>query len=328
MSTLVAVPVRPDPMLCDLELPLRGRFYPAGFPLRIATNSRHVLESAEESWSTWGQEFDVAPMRFRVVIHPEGERSGEPVFRVQDRLLQIVYDANNFASADFRTNFAAFFLSEKTAAEHAWLRWFYVESMAYMMLTQRHVVGIHAACVSRRGQGLMLCGASGAGKSTLAFACARAGWTFVADDCTWLLTGEVAQTAGPREAIGRPYQIRFREDVARHFPELDGYMTRTRPNGKASIEVPTRLFPHLSTAARCTVAGLVFLNRTGGKAQLEPVLPDVAVDTLLDDMPSYGPEVNTGHERAVGELRGVGAWRLHYETIEDALRLLNGIQPE
>jgi hypothetical protein len=315
-------------MRCEVELPLAGKFYPAGFPLHIRTNSRHVLESADESWSTWGQEFDVQPMRFHVVIQPEGERSGEPVFRVQDQLLNVVFDAHNFASADFRTNLATFHLSEKTAVEHDWLRWFFIESMAYMMLTQRHMMGIHAGCVARRGQGLLLCGTSGAGKSTLSFACARAGWTYIADDCTWLLTGEVAQTAGPREAIGRPYQVRFRPDVAQLFPELGGYMTRTRPNGKASIEIPMRLLPHISTAARCTIAGLLFLNRASSEARLDPVDSSEAVDTLICDMPSYGADVNAAHDRAVNELRGVPAWRLHYQTMEQALELLNGIQPE
>ena len=118
------------------------------------------------------------------------------------------------------------------------MRWFYLEAMAYLLLTQRYVVSVHAACVAYDGAGILICGKSGSGKSTLSFACARAGFTYVSDDSTWFLTG-----SEDRVAIGKPHQLRFRHDVARHFPELAGYIASAHPNGKLSIEVPTSLFP-------------------------------------------------------------------------------------
>ena len=311
-----------DPMLRDLDLPLAGTFYPAGFPLLVETNSRHVLEAACESWSQSAKEFDTEPLRFRVVIQPEGELATQPKFRQQGHLLSVVSDAHNFATADMRALFASFHLSERTAADHPWLRWFYVESMAYMLLAQRHLAPVHAACVARDGAGLLLYGKSGAGKSTLSFACARAGWTYVADDCTWLLAG-----ADDRMAIGRPHQVRFRHDAPRFFPELEGHMARTRPNGKLSIEVPTSLFPDVRSAKRCPIAGLVFLDRqSGGAARAESMTSSAAVEALLDDMPSYGEEVNAIHERAVRALLGVPAWRLHYQSLEDGIRLVSEIR--
>ena len=224
---------RIDPLLCDLDLTLSGTFYPAGFPLHIATNSRHVLQAAEESWAPFRRAFDTPAMEFRVVVEPDGELAAAPTFRKQRHLLSFVSDAHNFATADSLTLSASFHLSEATAADHAWLRWFYLEAMAYMLLTQRHVVSLHAACVASHGAGILICGKSAAGKSTLSFACARAGFTYVSDDCTWLLAGSADHIA-----IGKPHQVRFRHDVARHFPELESISPACAPTASYPSNFP------------------------------------------------------------------------------------------
>jgi hypothetical protein len=312
-------PKRIDPLLCDLDLSLSGTFYPAGFPLRIATNSPHVLAAAAESWATFRREFDTPPMEFRVVVEPAGDLAREPTFRKQLHLLSFVSDAHNFAAGDSLTLSATFHLSEATAANHVWLRWFYLESMAYMLLTQRYVVSLHAACVARDGVGILLCGKSGCGKSTLSFACARAGFTYVSDDCTWLLLD-----SEDRLAIGKPHQFRLRHDAARHFPELAGYVPIAHPNGKLSIEVPASLFPAVRTQGRCSIHSLVFLDReSGGPARVEPIRPEDAVTALLADLPSYGAEVNAMHEKTIHHLATLPAWHLRYRALDDAVRLLS-----
>jgi hypothetical protein len=310
-----------DPTLSDVDLPLTGVFYPAGFPLRLATNSRDVMEAACEAWGTWDSAFDTEPLEFRVVVQPEGELAAAPAYRVQAGLLSFVADAHNFATADIRTLTASFFLSEKTCADHALLRWLFLEAMAYMLLTQRYVVSLHAACVARDGAGILLCGRSGAGKSTLSVACARAGFTFLSDDCTWILTGTDAPLA-----IGKPHQARLRGDAARHFPELDGVPARVLPNGKLSMEVPTSLFAGIQTARQVAVSRLVFLER-GGQAEVRTgrVAAEEAASLLLQDLPSYGPGVNAVHERTVQKLASLPAWRLKYSRLEDAVQSLKDL---
>src|ERR1019366_10111703 len=149
-------PKRLDPLLYDLDLALSGAFHPACFPLRIATNSPHVLAAAAESWAAFDRQFDTPPMEVRGVVEPAGDLPPEPTFRKQLHLLSFVSDAHNFATGDSLTLSATFHLSEATAANHVWLRWSYLESMAYMLLTQRYVVSLHAACVARHGAGILL----------------------------------------------------------------------------------------------------------------------------------------------------------------------------
>lgn len=310
-----------DPLLRRTELPLTGTYYPAGFRLDIATNSEDVLRAAEEAW---GHEVPTAvstPIVFRILVQPEGGLAPAPTHRMQGHLYSVVSDCYNFAHLDLRTQFGFFHLSEQTAADHSWLRWFFVESMAYLMLAQRYLVPVHAACVARNGAGVMLSGPSGAGKSTLSYGCARAGWTFVSDDCTWLLPN-----TPERIAIGRPQRARFRLDAPALFPELASYAVCARPNGKIGIEVPLADLPQILTAPRAPIRGLVFLERGVGERGLERLGAFHAIERLLADMPSYGEEVDVIHERTVRRLAEVPAWRMRYQTLQEAIEIMRTLE--
>jgi hypothetical protein len=308
---------RIDHLRSKVPLDLKETYYPVGFRVEIATNSRDVLRAAEEAWGHYGPEFECEPVRFRVLVGPEGGLSEIPSHRMQGHLYSIVSDPYNFAHIDLGQQFGFFHVSQTTAADHSWLRWFFVESAAYLVLTQRHIVPIHAACIARERAGILLSGPSGAGKSTLSYACARAGWTFVSDDATWLLPDQPE-----RIAIGRPRQARFRLDAPGLFPELEGYIARARPNGKVSIEVPLAELPNIRTADRVPIEGIVFLDRRSGTAGLESLAGAEAVDRVLSDLPSYGDGVDAMHERTVRKLAGARAWRMRYETLEEAIRIL------
>jgi hypothetical protein len=305
------------------ELPLEATYFPLGFRAAIATNSRDVLEAVEECWRCWTPRFPCEPLELRVLVSPEGSLCSPPVHRMQGHLYSVVADAHNFAHADIAARFAHIQVSEKTAADHVWLRWFFVESLVYMMLAQRYVAAAHAACVARNGSGVLLCGRSGAGKSTLSYACAREGWTFVTDDCTFLVAD-----SEERIAIGKPRQARFRLDSPELFPELRRYSARVRPTGKIGIEVPLAELPGIRTADTVPIGAVAFLEREAGPASAIPVTGDEAVERILADMPSYGDAVDAMHGRTVRRLAAVPAFRLRYERLEDATRLLAEIAGE
>ena len=310
-----------DPLLHRADLRLTGTFFPLGFRVEIATNSRDVLEAAAESWGGYAPEYCYPPVELRVVVQPAGALAPEPVFRGQRRLFSIVADRDNYACYESGSLFGYCFVSQKTAADHAWFRFYFLETMAHMLLAQRWVMPVHAACVARDGTGVLLCGLSGAGKSTLAWACARAGWTYVTDDGTWLLT-----QMEDRTALGRCRSIRFRENAADLFPELGEYISRARPNGKISIEVALDAFPHIRTASRCRVGAVVLLDRRDGvETSAQPVAAAEAIERLLRDMPWYGDDVRAMYERTAGRLLEVPAYRLTYENLDQAVALLSNL---
>jgi hypothetical protein len=299
------------------ELPFTATHFPLGFCAEIATNSRDVLEAAAECWRHWEARFECEPVRLRILVSPEGPLCPAPVHRMQGHLYSVIADVHNFAHVDVASQFAFVQVSEKTAADHVWLRWFFLESVVYMMLAQRYVAAAHAACVARNGAGLLLCGSSGAGKSTLSYACAREGWTFVTDDCTFLLAD-----SDDRMAIGKPRQARFRLDSPELFPELRQYRPRVRPTGKIGIEVPLADLPHIRTAETAPITGVILLERGPGTPSAIPVTGEEAVARVLSDMPSYGDAVDAMHGRTVRRLAEVAAYRLRYERLEDAIRML------
>ncbi len=311
-----------DPLLHDVEFPLHGVYYPFGFRVNIATNSRQVLDAARESWGDCRPEFDRPPVEVRCIVLPQGAVVDDfPQFRSQGDLFSTIFDRDNFSVYDRRTMSGHCFVSERTAAAHVRLRVHFLESMVYMLLAQRYGVPVHAASVERGGAGVLICGVSGSGKSTLAFACGRAGWTYVSDDATWLIPD-----AGPRIATGKPSQARFRENAPLLFPEIAGYPVFARPNGRLAIEVPLSDFPGIRTASRCTLECVVTLDRRAGAApRAVPVSTAGTLDALLLDIPSYGEEVNAWYERTVKQLSDVPSYRLEYERLDDAVKVLGEI---
>jgi hypothetical protein len=172
--------------------------------------------------------------------------------------------------------------------------------------------------VAKGDTGVLLCGASGAGKSTLAYACARAGWTYVGDDATWLLPD-----SADRVALGRQHLVRFRDDVVSLFPEVEGYITSARPNGKLTIEVPLRDFPDIRTASRTGIGCVVFLERQPSAAASAHRIPGgEVVDRLMADLVSYGEENAARFERTLERLNEVPAYRLTYGSLDEAVGLL------
>jgi hypothetical protein len=310
---------RRDPLSIDASLPLRGTFHPAGFLLHIATNSQHVLDAAAEAWGDYPKQLHACDaIEFRVLVQPGGVLCGVPTHRAQGHLYSVVSDADNFAALDLQRLQGSIFVSDRTAEDHVWLRWSFVESLAYMLLAQRAVVPVHAACVALEGRGVLLCGPSEAGKSTLAYACARAGWTYISDDAVFLLPGEDG-----RVVLGRHRHVRFRTDAPRLFPELDAFVSRMRPNGKLAIEVPVSELPHVRSAGRTEVGAVVLLERNDGvAATVRPASSDEVLERMLCDMPSYGAEVNAMHERTIHRLLEAPKFGLRYGDLDGAIECL------
>jgi hypothetical protein len=318
VSLRLAVETCANDQLLRANLPLAAEFFPSGFRLIIKTNSRDVLAAASECWSGYMPEFQCEPVELHVIVRPEGALSPEPAYRCQRHLFSVIGDADNFAVADLERLFSFAVVSAGTAADHAWLRWFFVEALVYTLLAQRHAVPVHGACVARNGSGFLLCGLSGAGKSTLSFACARQGWTFISDDGTWLLPD-----SKDCEAVGRPRQAHFRADAPRLFPELEGFAERARPNGKIGLSVPLSEFPRIRTASGCTIRAVAFLDRKhGGAAGISGMQKSEALEGLLRDRPSYGAAVDARHERTIRQLLQLPAYHLRYQNVEDGVRLV------
>jgi len=200
----------------------------------------------------------------------------------------------------------------------AFFRWYFLDAIAYLLLAQLHLAPVHAACVARRGRGILFAGVSGAGKSTLAYACARAGWTYVCDDAAMLLRTRQRPTVA-----GKPFQIRFRHDAGRVLPEFAGLSASRDLNGKLTAEIATASLPGIETAGECEVHAVVFLQRDG---RTEPVLTTLSADgaygRLVQDMPVYPAQYFGEQRRSLWALCRRPAFAFQYGALDKAVERL------
>ena len=313
-------PDRPqDALLCDMELPLRGIFYPLGFPVEILTNDPDVLEAAKESFGHRRLRRGNTTLQVRIGISKGGGSSipPEPTRREFNHLYSLLADTNNHAVLDLKTCVSFIWLNKSALKHKLYFRYNFLEKVVYLLLGASAVTDIHAACVGKNGKGILLCGDSGAGKSTLAYACARAGWTYTSDDTSYLINDSVV----PR-VIGHSHRMRFRPAAKDLFSELAGLEVTPRMEGKPSIEVPVSELPHLNAACEANVHAILYLNRRpSAKAALISLPAGTGTKRMQKELFSAG-EIREKHEKILERLSSIPNYELQYSDLGEAIEQL------
>ena len=307
-----------DPLGHSKPLPLVKSFFPMGFPLLMRTGSEDVLGAAALGWGDFSPCFATPPIELRVLVCETAAQpppAQAPVFRAQGHLLSIVLDQHNGAVCDLDRSFGYAWLTPAVAAEQAFTSFYFLDGMAYTCLGQKHGTALHAACVASNGSGILLVGGPGAGKTSLAWACCRAGLTFVSDDATWLLWN-----TGQPLLAGKPHRMRFRPEGLELIPEL-GLLPRLETiKGPRSFEIRTADVPGLAVSGQCRPGKIVFLEREPGQASdLIPADPLETRRRLAALLPLYEASARQRHEASVEWLSRDGAVILRYSSLPQAV---------
>jgi hypothetical protein len=298
-----------DVVYARMQYPLTRMLYPLGFPLEISTNSQEVLDVAVEGWGAFTQLFQTPPIRIQVGVLDGGsvECPPAPRPRVQQHLFSVVADHENYGLIDMAQGFAGLWLTREAVKHHSYLRHFFLECAIVCPIATRFVTGVHAACVERNGVGVLLCGDSGAGKSTLAYGCAKAGWTYITDDGSYMVHGSDGIVV-----TGNCHQVRFRPSAASVFPEIAGReITQRAQVGKPSIELAPATLPGIRCSQTATIQYVIFLNRRcEDNLPLRPYSKEVVRKFLrqarfspMDRMPEHYAAIDKLLELDVLELR-------------------------
>ncbi len=309
-----------DPFHLSIDLPRETLVHPLGFPMRLRTNSADVIQAVEESWRGFPHLFDDRSLEVRIAVSDDETAPCASGLRFygQGHLLTFLSDQNNLAVCDLEKGFTFAWFVPATARNHPFFRAFYFDSITYLPLWHSHLTLIHAGCVARNGRGVLLCGPSGAGKSCLTFACARRGWTLIADEPVSLLRRPPGRTV-----LGRPWHMHFRETAADLFPEFSGLLASPNAVGKISFEIPIADLPRFQTAFQCQVAAVVFLNRhADDPPRLVPVSATDAFRRLESSLPLVPAPVMEQHHAALRHLVETGAFELRYHDLEQAVTAL------
>ncbi len=309
-----------DALLSNMELPLRGVFYPLGYAVEIVTNEPAVLEVANE---TFGHaRFSRASATLQVCIGVtegnESECPPEPTRRQYNHLYSLVADADNQALLDLKSCIGFAWLTKAAVQNRLYFRYNFLEKTVYLLLGSSVVTDLHAACVSKNGKGILLCGHSGAGKSTLSYACARAGWTYTSDDTSYLINSSSVPCV-----IGHSHRIRFRPTAKTLFPELENRELTPRLEGKPSLEIPTSELPGLITASEANVCSIIYLHRyPSATGRLIPLPEGAATQRMRKELYSAG-EIRTKHEKILDVLSGIPTYELQYCDLDQAISQLD-----
>ena len=161
------------------------------------------------------------------------------------------------------------------------------------------------------------------GKSTLSYACARAGWTYISDDASFLL-----QDRTDRMVTGDCHRVRFRPTAAELFPEIRGLEITPRAAGKPSIELPTASLPDITASQTTQIDSIVFLNRScTSEPELVPYRKDVAREFMRQVL--FGlEETMAAQYEAIERLLEAGVFELRYSELDGAIARLKQLALE
>jgi HPr serine kinase-like protein len=344
-SAMQTSPVRQewprDYMQYFVEFPFRIVYYPYGLPLEISTNSMDVIRAAQESWGPFPEIHSAQAVHLRIGVAQTGrpELPPQPTHKAQRGLVTIIADLENFAVCDIPGRFAFGWVTPATIGDPEFFRYHFLNPMAGLLQTSIHFAVVHAACIAYEGHGVLLCGHSGAGKSTLAFACAQRGWTLISDDA-----GQLMRKNPRRVVIGNPMHIRLREDASNLFPKLREYAVVLRQNGEFGFEIPTAKLPELSTAFKCEVDHIVFLDRHSTGPALLTSFPKDEAQRRLEDILEYtfacepschslgqtemalaSPEAREEQKAKICELLTADVYELRYSNFHQAIDCLESM---
>jgi energy-coupling factor transporter ATP-binding protein EcfA2 len=286
------------------------------------TNDPDVLVAANESFGHRRLRRGSTTLQVRIGISDGGSSKcpPEPTRREYNHLYSLVADGDNQALLDLKTCTSFVWLKKAALNNRLYFRHNFLEKVVYLLLGASVVTDIHAACISKNGKGILLCGNSGAGKSTLAYACARAGWTYTSDDTCYLIN----DSDRPR-VIGHSHRVRFRPEAKALFPELESRNVTPRMEGKPSIEVQIAELSDLciSTTPEVKVHSIVYLNRYPLATGRLATLPfGTATLRTCQELFSAG-EIREKHQKILQMLSDVPTYELHYSDLHDAIRKLD-----
>lgn len=300
-------------------LTMEETFFPLGFPLRIRTNSEEVLRQSARKWGMFRRRSHDKPIEADIHVIETDWLDCPPEVKCyfMGNVLVMVADTRNVCTVDFPWGRTRMVISSAVLRHPHYFSQVFLEAAPACQLCTRFATPIHAACVALDGRGVMLCGDSGAGKTSLSYACARAGWQFIADDTSYLL-----HTECNRRVIGNCHQVRFRPSAAELFPEIADAEITPRMFGKPSVELPTAPMDHVRATESAHVDFVVYLNRRHpGSADLVPYSRDLARQYMRSVL--FGTaETRIVRHAAIDRLLAAEVLELRYQSLDQAVRRL------
>ena len=240
-------------------LPLVERFVVTGAIWEVSTNSKEILAILENEFERNDDEVIASDLNLHFYMDsklPDHGRQAHPHFRALEHLYYGTYGPGDAMLVDQRNRRVVGSLSLSTARDASYWGRVILPCLVGITSACVAVTPLHCACVVKDGGGLLLHGESGSGKSTLALSLSLNGFTYLADDCTY-----ISASRGGLRCWGLPTPLKLLPEAVAHFPQLAGLVPRQSLNGELAFEVYPSQMSGVSRSASCEPRWLVFIER-------------------------------------------------------------------
>ncbi len=295
----------------DAETRLCERYTVAGLVCSLATNSEELLEAARESFLPLPLPAVAADFSIRFwVDHSDRAQPPwpKPYLRGFDHLVFAGFDDRSSMLADLRTRRVIGRFSAGMAADSTYWRMVIFPMLLSVLAGSVGLVELHASCVARDQEGLVLIGPSRSGKSTLALALAEAGLTLFSDDRTFCSLKQ-----GKITAWGMPRPLKLRHEAAVWFEDLRYREPTDVQSGERVFHCePNRRFGRQRFPG-CELRLLVFLERQQSSAFcLTPMKPSAVRSRIELDLMAEACDAAQRQAETIDHLLALPCWRLRY----------------
>ena len=235
----------------------------------------------------------VPHMRVRLVL-TAGERARR---RSEPPALEMLSGAGLLGGATDSSNFVVLSPAQRAAlvaVSPRMLRFPYhtryelIEFAVFTLAARvQQLVSMHAACVGRRGRGLLLMGPSGAGKSTVALQCLLQGLDFLSEDSVFVTPDTLLATGIANFLHVRSDSLRWIAQ-AREVARIRESRVIQRRSGVRKFEIDLRRGGYRLAASALKIGAVVFLSaRSAGRRRLLQPLSRSALLARLTAAQAY-----------------------------------------
>src|SRR6185437_2053544 len=266
-----------DPFMERRRASLHEGFGLLGGQFRFETDDARLLRLVKHAYSRLPpHRFTAAAPRFLVrlaltsaplpSIHTESE---PPLFRpvvAAAKTLCGAMDGANFVAVSPEQQSALVVVAPEMLDFPYHVRYEMLEFAVYLLASRAQgLVALHAACLGRDGQGILLLGPSGAGKSTLSLHCLLQGLEFLAEDSVLVRPDGLLATGVANFLHAREDSLRFVTDrgcvaAIRKSPAI------RRRSGVEKFEIDLRHPRYKLASAPLRIGAVVFLSAQSAPA--------------------------------------------------------------
>ena len=308
----MSVDIRPRDFLHkSAETPLCETYMAAGASISLSTNCDRLLDAARDTFLAISPPPVSVDLAVRVWIDtadPAQAPWPKPYVRGLDHLVFLGFDSASSMLADLRTRRVIGRFSAGMAADTAYWRTVIFPMLLSVLAGSVGLVELHASCVAKDQQGVLLIGPSGSGKSTLAMAMTEAGFSFISDDRIFC-----SQKQGRVLAWGMPRPLKLRREAAVWFEQFRDRQPFDIQDGELVFHCePNEQFGRPPVSA-CEPRLLVFLERRQSSGFRMTQMARREARSLIElDLMAEAPEAVQEQAETIDQLLAGPCWRLEY----------------